>query len=166
MTKEYSAGAVIFRRTEEGPLFLLLKTKDHYRPPFAPYWDFPKGHIEAGETEKAAARREIQEETGLTGLQFISSFREKVSYRFNRFGQDIEKTVAYFLAETKTREIKFTEPHLAFGWFTKDEALVNLKYETSRRVLAQAAFFLAPASHHQGNHKRAVERQHNHPVRF
>lgn len=34
-------------------------------------WTFPKGHIEPGETDEEAARREVQEETGLTSLEFI-----------------------------------------------------------------------------------------------
>ncbi len=31
-------------------------------------WLFPKGHVELGESDEEAARREIEEETGLSGL--------------------------------------------------------------------------------------------------
>lgn len=34
-------------------------------------WFFPKGHIEAGEDDEAAARREIQEECGLANLELL-----------------------------------------------------------------------------------------------
>ena len=34
-------------------------------------WLFPKGTIDGGETDEAAARREILEETGLTALELI-----------------------------------------------------------------------------------------------
>lgn len=34
-------------------------------------WTFPKGAIEPGETDEEAARREIQEETGLAELEYI-----------------------------------------------------------------------------------------------
>lgn len=34
-------------------------------------WLFPKGHPDIGETDEDAARREITEEAGLTGLEFL-----------------------------------------------------------------------------------------------
>ncbi|MDB5237204.1 MAG: hypothetical protein JWL88_306 [Parcubacteria group bacterium] len=34
-------------------------------------WFFPKGHVEPGETDEEAARREIQEEAGVAGLELI-----------------------------------------------------------------------------------------------
>jgi 8-oxo-dGTP pyrophosphatase MutT (NUDIX family) len=34
-------------------------------------WLFPKGHVEEGETDEEASLREIQEETGLTNLEYI-----------------------------------------------------------------------------------------------
>lgn len=35
-------------------------------------WFFPKGHIEDGESDEDAARREIAEETGITDLEHIA----------------------------------------------------------------------------------------------
>ena len=35
-------------------------------------WDLPKGHIDSGEDELSAAVREIAEETGVTGLNFVA----------------------------------------------------------------------------------------------
>lgn len=34
-------------------------------------WDLPKGHIDSGEDALTAAKREIEEETGVTGLNFV-----------------------------------------------------------------------------------------------
>ena len=39
-------------------------------------WLFPKGHIEAGETDEETALREIQEETGLKNLEYIDDLGE------------------------------------------------------------------------------------------
>ena len=36
-------------------------------------WFFPKGHVEEGEEREDAARREIEEETGLTDLEYIDT---------------------------------------------------------------------------------------------
>ena len=37
-------------------------------------WDFPKGHVEAGETDMQAAIREVMEETGIDGLSISKDF--------------------------------------------------------------------------------------------
>ena len=51
---EQSAGGIVVRGDE------VLMIRDRYGR-----WTFPKGHIEAGETAKEAAVREVLEETGV-----------------------------------------------------------------------------------------------------
>jgi 8-oxo-dGTP pyrophosphatase MutT (NUDIX family) len=51
-------------------------------------WLFPKGHLEAEETDEAAARREIQEETGLTNLELIDDLGEYERFRIAQDGKD------------------------------------------------------------------------------
>jgi len=53
--EERSAGAVVYRRTSRGRIFLLLQN--------AGRWDFPKGRVEKGETEAQTVLREVEEET-------------------------------------------------------------------------------------------------------
>jgi 8-oxo-dGTP pyrophosphatase MutT (NUDIX family) len=57
-----SCGAVILRDTPDGLRVLMLRVFRH--------WDFPKGLMEAGETPKQTALREVGEETGITELTF------------------------------------------------------------------------------------------------
>ncbi len=39
------------------------------------HWDFPKGHVEAGETDKEAAIREVIEETGIDELSITKDLK-------------------------------------------------------------------------------------------
>ena len=143
MTKEISAGIIIYRKTEEGLKFLLLY---HGRG----YWNFPKGKIESEERSFQTAVREIREETGLnrSDLKFNQSF--KVYEKFN-FWRKIEnkpqrvfKTVIFYLAETRKKAIRISEmkggqPHEGFAWFSYREAInMLLKHKDSQRVLRQA----------------------------
>jgi ADP-ribose pyrophosphatase len=51
---------------------VLLRQERH--PLAESTWEFPGGHVDAGETAEAAARRELREETGLAGgaLELLS----------------------------------------------------------------------------------------------
>ncbi len=53
-----SAGALVFRRGNDGPEVLLIR--------YGSKWSFPKGHIEDGESAGEAALREVREETGVS----------------------------------------------------------------------------------------------------
>lgn len=88
-----SAGAVVVRQTERGPLLLLLRA---YRN-----WDFPKGQVEREETPLEAARREVAEETGLKKLEFPwgEIFQETAPY-----GQG--KVARYYLAATEQAQLE------------------------------------------------------------
>ena len=83
MIEERSCGAVMLRKNEERYEVLLVKH-------LASHWGFPKGHMEKGEDEKATARREVLEETGIH-IDIIDGFRYKSEYTIR--GR-IEKSVA------------------------------------------------------------------------
>ena len=56
---EKSCGAVVFTRLNGEIKYVIIQS-------LAGYYGFPKGHMEAGESEKQTALREVYEETGLT----------------------------------------------------------------------------------------------------
>lgn len=56
-------------------------------------WFFPKGHIEEGESDEDAARREIQEEAGLTDLEYIDDLGTYLRPRINKDGTYNESSV-------------------------------------------------------------------------
>ncbi len=133
--KEFSAGAIIYKKVKEQTLFLLIYSGRNK------VWGFPKGHIEFGETEKDAALREIKEETGITDLRFIGEFREedvyqKMSHREPSKGNFIEKHSVYFLCETKTEDIKVDFDEITnFKWLNIHEALSLLTFDRLKRIL-------------------------------
>jgi len=114
--KERAAGAVVFRRTERGVRLLVLRA---YRN-----WDFPKGLVEAGESELDAARREIAEETGFSELDFPfdDQYCETLPYALG-------KVARYYIAETEQAEVRLPvspelgrPEHQEWRWVSFDEA--------------------------------------------
>ena len=136
--QEISAGIVVFRKTPEGPKFLILYHGGSY-------WNFPKGKIEGEERDLAAALRETKEEAGLSArdLRLIHNFKAYERFSFRREGQSIFKIVIFYLAETRERDVKISDEHQGYGWFTYREANKILgKYRDSQKVLRQSFEFL------------------------
>ncbi len=131
MTFEKSAGAVVFYRGKQIEYLVLLST----------YWGFPKGHIEAGEDEQAAARREIREEAGLE-VTFLDGFREVDEYTFRSRGELIGKQSVYFLAQASHRDSRISHEHSDMAWLPFDDAVARLGYEGGRAILRKANEFL------------------------
>ena len=91
MKTEISAGGIIVRFVRKTWQVLLMKD-------MSGAWTFPKGIIEKGEKAEDAARREISEEVGITGLTFIAPVGS-VGYFYRKNGL-INKTVHYFVFQT------------------------------------------------------------------
>jgi 8-oxo-dGTP pyrophosphatase MutT (NUDIX family) len=134
MPKEISSGAVIFKRDGEIKYLLL-----HYE---SGHWDFPRGGIEAGESEEETAVRETKEETGISDLIFLPGFREKIFWFYKKEGKTIYKEAIFRLAETKTADVKISFEHIGFEWLPYKEALEQLTYDNSKKILEKARDFL------------------------
>ncbi len=149
MNKEFSAGAVIFRKEKTKFLFLLIYSRSNK------IWGFPKGHLEQNEAEKEAALREIEEETGLRQVEFIPNFREEMVYntiskRPPFAGQVIEKHAVYFLAQTSSSEITVDKEEIAdFRWLSLSRAEDILELDNLRSLLKKAAQFICSDIHPQ-----------------
>src|SRR5215217_8001007 len=85
-----AAGCVVYRYDAAGAPLLLLIHDKYGR------WTLPKGHLEEGESEQAAARREVFEETGLAGEPGALVARIVYTVRTKR-GLERLKQVAFFL---------------------------------------------------------------------
>jgi ADP-ribose pyrophosphatase YjhB (NUDIX family) len=134
--EEVSAGGIVFRRTAEGVRFLLIR--DSYRN-----WGFPKGHLEDEELPDAAAVREVEEETGLSGLALRGPV-QVIDWHFRFRGSRVHKVCHFYLIEAalgQPRPLR-REGITACKWLTLDEASALVSYENARAVLARAAALL------------------------
>lgn len=132
--EERSAGAVVFYPRPDGQVYLLLINGGKL--------DFPKGQIESGETELDAAKRETREETGLDTV-FLDGFVENVSYFYSKpGGVRVHKTVTFYIAESKSPEVKVSKEHQGYVWLPLKQALNRASYTTTRSLLMKADRFL------------------------
>jgi 8-oxo-dGTP pyrophosphatase MutT (NUDIX family) len=139
LLEERSAGAIVIHRSDSAIEYLIL----HYP---AGHWDFPKGNVEKGESDLDAAIREIGEETGLTDLRFINGFKKMIQYYYRRGDQLVRKTVTFYLAESKTKDIKLSYEHQGYVWLPIQEAMAKVTYQNARNVLKEAYQFLTQMS--------------------
>ena len=130
--RETSAGGVVYRMAGGVPLFLVIR--DSYRN-----WGFPKGHLEAREAPEAAARREVEEETGLAGL-IVHSVIHTIDWHFRFRGRLIHKVCHFYLMETKQADTRpqTSEGITACKWLPFDEAASLVSYANARDVLERA----------------------------
>jgi len=136
--EERSAGAVVYRKTSHGRIFLLLQN--------AGRWDFPKGGVEKGETEVQTVMREVEEETGIKNIEVVPGFRKVIEYFYRREGKNIHKQVVYVLAKTVEEAVKISFEHQGYGWFPYQAALERASYDNSKLTLADADRFLKGAA--------------------
>lgn len=126
--KTLSAGVVVVRPTEEKQCYLLLRAYN--------YWDFPKGLVETAEDPLQAACREVEEESGITELNFVWG---RDYYQTEPYGSG--KVARYYLAQTHASQVSLPyspelgkPEHDEYRWVTYDEGITLLN-ERLRRVL-------------------------------
>ncbi len=162
MKFEKSAGAIVFRESgiilrigfipEKGVIpkkginpiereYLLLAHKSMSKEGKI-IWDFPKGLIAEGESERQTAEREVSEETGLSEFSFIESFRETLKIFYKYQADFINKTVVYFLSKATSDDVHVSLEHTDFSWLGIEEAKRRLTFKNSREILQKAEDFL------------------------
>jgi 8-oxo-dGTP pyrophosphatase MutT (NUDIX family) len=135
---ETSSGGVVFRRSGENNVFLLI------RDPYG-NWGLPKGHLEGGETPVQAAVREVAEETGLDTLA-VREQLPTIDWYFKDGPVVVHKFCHFFLIESPVGEPcpQTDEGITECVWLPYDGALVTLSYANAREVLRAAGRVLLP----------------------
>ena len=133
VTVRRAAGVVIVHASDpDRPRFLLLRA---YRN-----WDLPKGLVEPDEDPFAAAVREVEEETGITDLEFAWGrlYIETEPYSGNKIAR-------FYIARTSSERITLPvnptlgrPEHHEYRWCDLDAAIA-LVVPRLQRVLAWAA---------------------------
>lgn len=135
--RELSAGGVAVRQQGNKWLVALLKT-EHKR---GPVWVLPKGHVELHTKERIsdAARREVEEEAGLHDLS-VKDELGITRFAFQAETALVKKTVHYFLMITNQKQLtpQAEEGMIDAVWFTIDEAISKLAYDTDQDIVAKA----------------------------
>ncbi len=125
---ETSCGVVLINL---GSILLLEYPQGH--------WDFPKGHLEEGdESRQAAARRELEEETGIDDVDIIEDFEMRTEYSFRHKGKRIHKQVYWYIGITEQMEVTISHEHRNHLWLDWDQAMEVLTHKESQDILAAA----------------------------
>ena len=130
---EKSAGAVVYTVLDDKIKYLLIKSQNGDI-------GFPKGHVEQGENEEAAALREIYEETSIKA-ELTGDFKAKIEYTMPN-GKS--KTVIYFTAVYANQTPKHNDgyEHNEYMLLEYDAALNSLTFENTKEILTKANEFI------------------------
>lgn len=123
-----SVAVVVVRRRE--PRWLLLERA----PAKGGGWQVVTGRVEPGEPGEAAAKREVEEETGLAVVRVVDLGLEAefTGYDGRRYRE------RSFLAEVDG-EHRLSAEHVKGEWLAYGEAYARLTWEENRRAIARAA---------------------------
>ncbi len=103
MEKTEAAGGIV--KNARGEIALVLNGPD--------FWGFPKGHIDPGEDALTAAKREIEEETGLKHITLVKEICSYGRYKGTpEGGDDVSefKTIYMFFFTTTEESLAPTDP--------------------------------------------------------
>lgn len=121
MKKEKSCGAVVI---DNDKVLIVKHNLGH--------WDFPKGHMEKGETEEDTAIREVKEETNVD-IEIDNQYRHVVTYHPK---ENVIKDVVYFLAKPLTKHIIHQQEEVSIAQFVSfEEAFERLTYDNAKNIL-------------------------------
>ncbi|HSX19039.1 MAG TPA: NUDIX domain-containing protein [Candidatus Saccharimonadales bacterium] len=123
----FSAGGIVIKTEGGKPLVLVTQHSGHKG------WEFPKGHLEKGESSEQAAVREVEEEAGVKAK--VLEKVDKIEYFYYEEGEKVLKTVVYFLMEYVGEGEATTAFEVSdMGWFGVDEVEEKLTFKDSKEL--------------------------------
>ena len=120
-----AAGGVVWRPAADGIEVLVVHRPKHDD------WSLPKGKLREGETDEDAARREVEEETGLRCT--LGRELPSISYQ-DRQGRP--KVVRYWEMRPESGTFIPTNEVDEVRWMPPDQVVGFLSYDRDREVVA------------------------------
>ena len=137
LTKQTSAGGVIFRRYDGGFEIALISVRG------GTAWCLPKGLVDKGETPEMTAVREVREETGLNGRVVDRLGEISYWYYIREENMKCRKTVSFYLMEYLSGDTAGHDLEVdSAEWLTLDEALKKVSYKGDRSIIEKAQTLL------------------------
>jgi len=137
--EEFSAGGLVVDLAGDVPRGALIARTDRHGKLL---WSLPKGHIEPGESAEQAAVREVEEETGISGV--IMAELGTIDFWFVADGRRIHKTVRHFLMRATGGELSDADIEVAeVAWVPLPDITAQLAYPDERTLVDTAGRLLA-----------------------
>lgn len=139
---ERSCGGVVFFESEGKCEVILICSNFKGKM----LWTFPRGHMEAGETEKETALREIKEEVGLDA-EIIGNFKEKTEFSCK---ENVVIEASYFAAKANSKNAVAQKGEVEyFAWLDFNSATQTLTFDCDKRVLREFIKFYEKINAHE-----------------
>jgi 8-oxo-dGTP pyrophosphatase MutT (NUDIX family) len=129
LRRPFSVHVFLFRRTPAGKHeFMLFMRRPREAFGLPAFWQGITGALEEGETFLDGAKREVREETGLEGMDihftgFVAHYPIRAAWRV-QFGEGpdhVEERAACGEVAADA-QVRLSEEHSAWGWFTVEQA--------------------------------------------
>ncbi|MEG5018159.1 MULTISPECIES: NUDIX domain-containing protein [unclassified Microcoleus] len=134
--KDECFGIVPIFGKEADALFLLIQHQ-------AGHWAFPKGHANPGESPAETARREFEEETGISDFEMLDEPSFTEHYSFVKDGEPIQKSVTYFLGFVNSMEVVLQEEEVQnSAWLSFEEAVKRITFDANRLMFGEVKAYL------------------------
>ena len=121
-----AAGGVVVRKAD-GKLEVAVVHRPRYDD-----WSLPKGKVEADESFKQGALREVEEETGL-----VCELGRELSATTYRDRKGRRKTVRYWEMKPRKGKFKANDETDELRWVTAKKADGLLDYDHDRKLVAE-----------------------------
>ncbi|PZA09815.1 NUDIX hydrolase [Rhodopseudomonas palustris] len=143
-TPVLAAGGIVLRRGNE-PLFAVVRMRKRND------WVLPKGKLDLGETPRAAAEREVLEETGhvVAVHEFIGTLAYDSGGRF--------KAVHFWRMEAEPEQtLPLMKDIRAVDWLPLDEAILRLSRSYEQAFLSEVGALVLEAAGHVSSEASAT----------